>query len=135
MVEIFSAPVDALVGVNTGSCQRRTACPIRARRGIVICHDLNSTHVIAKLILTTLSYCVPHVWPLATRSQGTEQLHVMASNKSSSSSCVAEQHNQEGSQAFKSADYDAAYRCYSRAIKADPTAPKYWTDRANTLFW
>ncbi|KAF6262014.1 hypothetical protein COO60DRAFT_703835 [Scenedesmus sp. NREL 46B-D3] len=59
----------------------------------------------------------------------------MASNKSSSSSCVAEQHNQEGSQAFKSADYDAAYRCYSRAIKAGPTAPKYWTNRANTLFW
>jgi hypothetical protein len=57
-----------------------------------------------------------------------------SSSSSSSSSCVAEQHNKEGSQAFKSGDYDTAYRCYSRAIKAAPAVPRYWTSRANTLF-
>jgi tetratricopeptide (TPR) repeat protein len=58
----------------------------------------------------------------------------MASTSSSTSSSIAEQHNFEGNQAFKSGDLDSAYRCYSRAIKADPAAPKYWTNRANTLF-
>jgi hypothetical protein len=53
---------------------------------------------------------------------------------SSSNSTAAEQHNSEGSQAFKQREYDTSYRCYSRAIKADPAVPKYWTYRANTLF-
>lgn len=46
----------------------------------------------------------------------------------------AAEHNAEGNAAFKQGDYDAAYRHYSKAIKADSSVAKYWTNRANSMW-
>lgn len=45
----------------------------------------------------------------------------------------AEEHTAAGNVCFKQEDYDDAYKQYSKAIKANKTAARYWTNRARTL--